>query len=98
MSMGVGDARGNMDDHLKILKNEALPDGLAHLDDDIFAALAERQRETVAVRKMMICAGFMALSLGVVAGGAMPRTAEAAAVSPFVPSSPLTQVGLAGSR
>lgn len=97
MAMGAGDSRGHMDDHLKILKNAAAPDALAQLDDEIFAALAERQRESAAVRRMMICAGFMALGLGVVAGGAMPRPAEAAAMSPLVPSSPLTQVGLAGA-
>ena len=88
-----------MDDPLHILKNTAAPEALAQLDEDIFAALAERQRESASLRKLMIFAGFMALGLGVVADGVMPHAVQAAApISPLVPSSPLTQVGLAGLR
>lgn len=88
-----------MDDQLKILQNVDAPEALADLDEDIFAALAERQRESAAMRHMMIFAAFLSLGVGVVAGGVMPRPAVAAGpISALVPASPLTHVGLGEVR
>jgi hypothetical protein len=88
-----------MDDELKILQASEWPAGLADLDDRILDAVAERQRESAATRKMMIFSAFISLGCGVVAGGAMPVAAVAAApISPLVPNSPLTQVVMAEAR
>ena len=88
-----------MIDELKILQGAEQPAALEALDDRILDAVAERRRESAATRKMMIFAAFISLGCGVVAGGAMPAPAVAAApLSPLVPNSPLTQVGLAEAR
>lgn len=88
-----------MDDELKILQADVWHAELAELDDRILDAVAERQRESVATRKMMIFAAFISLGSGILAGGAMPVAAVAAApISPLMPNSPLTQVGMAEPR
>lgn len=90
-----GGCETNMDNELKMLRLSDLPPELAALDDHILADLAVRRGETKAMRRMMVFAAFISLGGGVVAGAALPGPAEAASpLTPLLPYSPLTQVGM----
>lgn len=90
-----------MDEQLKILQIPAAaetPDRLAALDDRILQAVAVRQRESDAMKRMMVLAAFVSLGGGILAGAALPGPAVAASPTPLVPASPLTQVMMAETR
>lgn len=88
-----------MDTELELLKFGALPPELTDLDDRILDAVIAHRRESAAMKRMMAFAAVVSLGCGVVAGGAMPHPAVAAApLSPLVPHSPLTQVGMAEAQ
>lgn len=88
-----------MDEELHILKVAALPGGLDALDERVLGALAGRQREAAAMRRMMALAAFVSLGGGVIAGSLLPRPAVAAsALGPLVPAGPLAPSTLLDSR
>ena len=75
-----------MDEQLRILKTVDLPEGLEALDEQILHALAGRQREAFAMRRLMALAAFVSLGGGIVAGSAV--SAPAVAASPLTPLGP----------
>lgn len=77
-----------MDEQLQILKAVDLPDGLETLDDRVLQALAGRQHEAFATRRMMALAAFISLGGGIVAGSAV--SAPAVAASPLSPLAPVS--------
>ena len=79
-----------MDEQLQILKAVDLPEGLEMLDERILHALAGRQREAFATRRLMALAAFVSLGGGVFAGSAISQPAVAASpLTPFGPPSAL---------
>ena len=73
-----------MDEELRILNRIDVPAALDALDDRIMGALAIRQREAVAMRRMMALAAFISLGGGIVAGSAISQPAVAAnRLAPF---------------
>jgi hypothetical protein len=88
-----------MDDELRILNMAQLPSALDALDDQILHALARRQRESAATRRMMAFAAFVSLGGGFVAGSAfIPPAVAASPLSPLIPASPLAPSSLLDSR
>lgn len=80
-----------MDEQLRILKAVELPGALDALDEQILHALAGRQREAFATRRLMALAAFVSLGGGIVAGSAVSAPAVAASpLTPLVPAGPLT--------
>ena len=79
-----------MDDELRILNAATMPAALDTLDDRVLAALAARQREAAALKRMIALAAFISLGGGVIAGSAFAPSAVAASpLTPLVPASPL---------
>lgn len=86
-------------DELRILNEAQVPIGLDTLDDRILAALAGRQREASAVRRMMAIAAFVSLGGGFVAGSAIvPPAIAASPLTPLIPATPLTPSTLLDAR
>ena len=80
----------DLDQTLRRLGDLPVPDGLAGIDDAVFAGLAQRRREAVGVSRMMSLAAAFALLLGVAGGGLFGGDpASARPLSPFSPNNPL---------
>lgn len=86
-------------DELRILNDATLPSGLDALDDRVLGALAGRQREAAAMRRMMALAAFVSLGGGFVVGTAIiPPAVAASPITPLIPASPLAPSTLLDSR
>lgn len=86
-------------DELRILNDATLPSGLDTLDDRVLGALAGRQREAAAMRRMMALAAFVSLGGGFVVGTAIiPPAVAASPITPLIPASPLAPSTLLDSR
>ncbi|WP_447752586.1 hypothetical protein [Sphingopyxis fribergensis] len=79
-----------MNDELRILNRQAMPDALDTLDARVLHALAVRQGEAATMRRTIVLAAFISLGGGVVAGSlVVPSAVAASPLTPFVPASPL---------
>lgn len=88
-----------MDDELRILNMAEVPPALDALDDRVLYALARRERDSVATRRMMAIAATVSLGGGFVAGSAtIPPAVAASPLSPLIPASPLAPSSLLDSR
>ncbi len=88
-----------MDDELQILNMAEMPALLDGLDDRVLHALAGRQRESSATRRIMALAAFVSLGGGFLAGSAfIPPAVAASPLSPFIPATPLAPSSLLDSR
>jgi hypothetical protein len=86
-------------DELRILNEARLPAGLDTLDERVLSALAGRQREASAMRRMMALAAFVSLGGGFVVGSAViPPAVAASPITPLIPASPLAPSTLLDSR
>ncbi|KQZ61647.1 hypothetical protein ASD67_20840 [Sphingopyxis sp. Root1497] len=86
-------------DELRILNEAPLPAGLDTLDERVLSALAGRQREASATRRMMALAAFVSLGGGFIAGSAViPPAVAASPITPLIPASPLAPSTLLDSR
>lgn len=88
-----------MDEQLQILGKVESPKALDDLDDRIMHALAGRRRDVFVMKRMMAAAAFLSLAGGILAGGGLSRSAEAASpLSPFMPANALAPSTLLASR
>ncbi|KGB52636.1 hypothetical protein FG91_03381 [Sphingopyxis sp. LC81] len=86
-------------DELRILNEAQVPIELETLDERVLSALAGRQREASAVRRMMAIAAFVSLGGGFVVGSAVvPPAVAASPITPLIPASPLAPSTLLDSR
>ena len=86
-------------DELRILNQAPVPAALDTLDERVLSALAGRQREASAVRRMMAIAAFVSLGGGFVAGSAIvPAAVAASPLTPLIPATPLAPSASLDSR
>lgn len=86
-------------EELRILNDATLPSALETLDDRVLGALAGRQREAAAMRRMMALAAFVSLGGGFAVGSAIiPPAVAASPITPLIPASPLAPSTLLDSR
>ena len=86
-------------DELRILNEAPVPAALESLDERVLSALAGRQREASAVRRMMAIAAFVSLGGGFVAGSAIvPPAVAASPLTPLIPASPLAPSAILDAR
>ena len=80
-------------DELRILNQAPVPAALETLDERVLSALAGRQREASAVRRMMAIAAFVSLGGGFVAGSAIvPPAVAASPLTPLIPATMPTEM------
>lgn len=88
-----------MDDELRILKAEAIPEALDSLDDQIMLGVDRRRREAASMRRTMVFAALVSMGGGILAGSAMPPPAIAATpLTPLIPANPLASSILSESH
>ena len=80
----------DLEQTLRRLGDLPVPDGLAGIDDAVFAGLAQKRQEAMGASRMMSLAAAFALLLGIAGGGLSggdPVSAQP--LSPFSPDNPL---------
>ncbi len=86
-----------MDEQLRNLRTVEWFPALDALDDRIMLALASRQREAFAMRRLMLLAAFVSLGGGIAASSLLSSPPAAAArLTPFGPVSPLASAVMPG--
>lgn len=85
-----------MNEELRISGGTELPKALERLEEQILRTLAIRRREAAVMRRILVAAAYLSMTVGFTAGSIVPRSVTVAGpFSSFAPPSVLTPAPLA---